>query len=246
MKCLRIERILLCIGACILLLLASCQPKPLGEEVFDLNDFSFGLSVHGLYENELKKENTKSYYSYSDTSFVRENGVRTAKAINYILDVEKPAQPIAKLKNISFNNVKSIATVGDKLMMISGGASCGFKDQLNLIAELKKEYGKPVVIQHISSFTTFTWRLKDRVIQVQCEMIPDYNNYEHRKGEFLNPDGGFLKSDSYEPNHVWKAYVYVYNEDYKKQLYDEISLLSDMNGLRPYLYDNTEKTINPF
>lgn len=87
---------------------------------------------------------------------------------------------------------------------------------------------------------------KDRVIQVQCEMIPDYNNYEQRKGDFLNPEGGFLKSDSYEPSHVWKAYVYIFNEDYVKQLYDQIGLISDTNGLKPYLYDNTEKTVNPF
>ncbi|RZL18649.1 MAG: hypothetical protein EOO96_26895 [Pedobacter sp.] len=87
--------------SCVVLLLTSCQPKPLGEEVFDLNDFPLGLSVHGLYENELKKENTKSYYSYSDTSFATDNGVRTAQAIHYILDIEKPAQPIAKLKNIT-------------------------------------------------------------------------------------------------------------------------------------------------
>ena len=230
----------------VLLLFSSCEPKRLGEEIFDLNDFSFGLSVSRLYETELQKEHTKSYYSSCDTSFKNDNGNNKVDVINYLVDAEKPTKPLAKLKNVSFNVIKSIAGAEDNLMMISGDAYCGFKDQMKLIAELKKEHGKPVVIQHVSGFTTFTWLLSDRTIQVQCEMIPDYNNYSNKKGEYLNPFGGFLKTDNYEPNHRPQVFFYIFNPEAIVLLNDHIGLINSVSGFKPYFYDYTKDTKVPY
>ncbi|RZK57865.1 MAG: hypothetical protein EOO87_01840, partial [Pedobacter sp.] len=196
------------------LIFASCEPKRLGEEVFDLNDFPLGLSVSRFYENELKKENSENYSSYSDTSFNYKDGNRKAVAVKYNVSADKSVGHFAKLKNISFYNLASVTDLKDNLMMMATEADCGFADQMKLINELTKKHGKPIVKQHIASFTTFTWLLDDRTIQVQCEMIPDYENYKNKIDDFLNPDGGFLKSDSYEPNHIWKVYLYIFNNDY--------------------------------
>ena len=153
----------------VLLFFSSCEPKRLGEETFDLNDFPFGLSVSRFYETELKKEHIETYYSSCDTSFKDDNGNKKVEVITYLVDAEKPIHPLAKLKNVSFNVIRSIADAEDNLMMISGDAYCGFKDQMKLIEELKKEHEKPVVIQHVPGFTTFTWLLSDRT-QFRCNV----------------------------------------------------------------------------
>lgn len=129
-------------------------------------------------------------------------------------------------------------------MMITAEENCGFGDQMKLIGELKVEYGKPIVKQHIASFTTFTWLLDDRTIQIQCEMIPDSDNYYNKKNDFLNPNGGFLRSDSYEQNHIWKVIVYVFNNDYMEQLREQYGYSE--SGHKPYLYDYDTKTVSPF
>ncbi|WAC42654.1 hypothetical protein [Pedobacter sp. SL55] len=230
----------------VLLFFSSCEPKRLGEETFDLNDFPFGLSVSRFYETELKKEHTKTYYSSCDTSFKDDSGNKQVEVITYLVDAEKPTQPLAKLKNVSFNVIKSIADAEDNLMMISGDAYCGFKDQMKLLEELKKEHGKPVVIQHISGFTTFTWRKRDRTVQIQCEMIPDQNNYYNKKGEYLNPFGGFLKTDNYEPNHRPRMFFYIFNPEAIELLNNHIGLTSSMSGFKPYFYDYTKDTKEPY
>lgn len=224
------------------LLLSSCEPKRLGEEVFDLNDFSFGLSVSRLYEYELKKDHTKGYYSSCDTVFKEDSERKKVEVIKYIVDAEKPANPLAKLKDVKFNLVRAIADADDNLLMIFGEAHCGFKEQLKLLEELKKEHGKPVVIQHISGFTTFTWRLGDRTIQVQCEMIPDYDNFKNKREEYLNPFGGFLKTDNFEPGHKPEVFFYIFNPKAVELLNDHIGFFSGMSGLKPYFYDYTENT----
>lgn len=229
----------------LLCLFSSCEPKRLGEAVFDLNDFSLGLSVNRLYENELKKKISLKYSAYSDTVFNHKDGIRKAISVKYIVSAEKSEGPFAKFKNVSFYNMQSLADVNDNLMMISTDANCGYGDQMRLLSDLKKEYGKPVVKQHIASFTTFTWRLDDRTIQIQLEVIPDYENYNNKKkGDFLNPNGGFLKSDSYEPNHVYKMFVYIFNNDYTDELKDQY--FYSENGNKPYLYDYDEKTVSPY
>lgn len=230
-----------------ILLFASCEPKRLGEAIFDLNDFSFGLSVNRLYENELKKEISQKYSSYSDTIFNHKDGVRKAIAVKYLVSAEKSEEPFAKFKNVSFYNMESLADVNDNLMMISVDANCGYGDQVGLLNDLKAAYGKPVVKQHIASFTTFTWRLDDRTIQIQLEVIPDYENDKNKKkGDFLNPNGGFLKSDSYEPNHIYKMFVYIFDNDYIEELKEQIGFTQSLNGLKPYLYDYDEKTVSPY
>jgi hypothetical protein len=233
-------KITIAILAC--LLLSSCEPKRLGEAVFDLNDFPFSLSVSHLYETELKKEHTKSYYSSSDTSFKDGNGRKKVEAIKYIVNAEQPTNPLAKLKNVSFNIVRAVADADDNLMMISGEAHSGFEAQLKLVEELKKEHGKPVVIQHISGFTTFTWRLSDRTIQIQCEMIPDYENFKNKRDEFLNPFGGFLKTDNFEPGHKPKVFFYIFNPEAVELLNEYVGFFSNTSGLKPYFYDYTENT----
>lgn len=237
-----------CINYKILLLLtaflffSACEPKRLGEETFDLNDFSFGLSVGRLYETELKKENTKSYYSSVDTTFKVDSEKKTVEVVKYIVNAEQPANPLAKLKNVKFNIVRALADADDNLMMISGEAKSGFEAQLKLIEELKKEHGKPVVIQHISGFTTFTWRLNDRTLQVQCEMIPDYDNFKNKREEYLNPFGGFLKTDNFEPGHKPEVFFYIFNPKAVELLNDHIGFFSGLSGLKPYFYDYTENT----
>ena len=226
----------------VLLFFSSCEPKRLGEETFDLNDFPFGLSVGRLYEHELKKHNTKSYYSSCDTVFKDDSGHKKVEVIKYIVDAEKPAAPIAKLKNVKFNLVRAIADADDNLMMISGEAYCGFKEQLKLLDGLKKEHGKPVVIQHISGFTTFTWLLSDKTIQVQCEMIPDYDNFKNKREDYLNPFGGFLKTDNFEPNHKPEIFFYIFDPKVLDLLNDHIGFFSSISGLKPYFYDYTENT----
>lgn len=230
-----------------MLFFTSCEPKRLGEEVLDLNDFPIGLSVSRLYENELKKENSENYSSFSDTVFTYKEGEKKAVAVNYYVSAEKFLGKFAKLKNVSFYILNSISDVKDNLMMMSSETDCGFADQMKLINKLKKEHGKPIVKQHIASFTTFTWRLDDRTIQIQLEVIPDYENYKNKKeGEFLNPNGGFLKSDSYEPNHVYKMFVYIFDNDYIEELKEQIGFTQSLNGLKPYLYDYNEKTVSPY
>jgi len=228
--------------ATLIFLFSSCQPKRLGEAVFDLNDFSFGLSVSRFYESELKKENSEKVSSYSDTSYSNESGKSKAVAVRYIVSAEKLDKPFAKLKNINFYNLKSVSDINDNLMMISAEASCGFGEQIRLVSDLTKEHGEPVVKQHISSFTSFTWLVGDRTIQAQCEMIPAYENDKNKRGDFLNPNGGFLKSDSYEPNHVWKMLIYIFNDKYTAQLTEEMSFIENMSGLKPYFYDYTGDT----
>lgn len=228
-----------------ILLFTSCEPKRLGEAVFDLNDFSFGLSVNRLYENELKKKISLKYSSYSDTIFNDKNGIRKAVAVKYLVSAEKSEGPFAKFKNASFYNMESVSDVNDNLMKISAKADCGYGDQMRLLDDLKAAYGKPVVKQHIASFTTFTWRLDDRTIQIQLEVIPDYENDKNKKnGDFLNPNGGFLKSDSYEPNHIYKMFIHIFNNDYIQDLKEQY--LYSENGHKPYLYDYDEKTVSPY
>ncbi|RZL46551.1 MAG: hypothetical protein EOP00_14635 [Pedobacter sp.] len=234
----------LLILAVLLFLFASCEPKRLGEAVFDLNDFSFGLSVNRLYENELKKEISQKYSAYSDTVFNDKDGIRKAVAVKYLVSAEKSEGPFAKFKNVSFYNMQSLADVNDNLMMISADANCGYGDQMRLLHDLKKEYGKPVVKQHIVSFTSFTWRLDDRTIQIQLEVIPDYENDKNKKGDYLNPNGGFLKSDSYEPNHVYQMFIHIFDNDYIQELKEQY--VYSENGHKPYLYDYDEKTVSPY
>ena len=228
----------------LLFFFASCEPKRLGEGILDLDDFPIGLSVSRLYENELKKENSAKYSSYSDTVFNYKDGEKKAVSVKFSLSADKSLGKFAKLKNISFYNLVSITDLRDNLMMMSTETDCGFADQMKLLSELKRQYGKPIVKQHIASFTTFTWLLDDRTIQVQCEMIPDHENYKNKIGDFLNPEGGFLKSDSYEPNHIWKVYLHIFNNDYVDALKDEY--FYSENGHRPYLYDYDEKAVSPY
>lgn len=228
------------------LLLYSCEPKRLGEEVLDLNDFSFSLSVSRLYENELKKESTKSYSSYCDTIFSERNGNKTVDAIKYFVDAEKPLVPLAKLKNVNFDILNSVADADDNLMMITGNAKVGFGAQMKLLKAFKEEHGKPIVIQHIPGFTSFTWRLKDRTIQLQCEMIPDYDNYSNKRDEYLNPFGGFLKTYNYEPNHQPEMFVYIFDFEKVKELENYVGFIPSSSGFKPYFYDYTENTKSPF
>jgi len=230
--------------AALLFSVASCEPKRLREAVFDLNDFSFGLSVNRLYENELKKEISLKYSAYSDTVFNYKQGIQKAVAVKYLVSSVKSEGPFAKFKNVSFYNMQSLADVNDNLMMISADAKCGYGDEIRLLNDLKAAYGKPVVKQHIASFTSFTWRIDDRTIQIQLEVIPDYENDKNKKSDYLNPNGGFLKSDSYEPNHVSQMFIHIFDNDFIQELKEQYSYAE--NGHKPYFYDYDEKTVSPY
>ncbi|MBB6236126.1 hypothetical protein HDC90_000732 [Pedobacter sp. AK013] len=231
----------------ILLFFISCKPKPLGDEIFDLNDFSFNLNAAHLYEKSLKREINDNYFAQVDTSFNAGDDHKNVLGIHYIININKEADTLAKLKNVYFFKMESVTDAKENLMMVSAEGNADFKQQMSLIKQLMAEYGKPKVIQHISGFTTFTWRLSDRIIQINGEMIPDYENDKNSKDGFLNPDGGFLKTDNYEKDHVAKIFAYVFNIDHEELLekYAEQWKISN-DYSTPYLHDANKMITSPF
>jgi len=228
----------------------SCKPdKQLGDGIFDLNDFSFSINAAHLYEKPLKGQITDNYFSQVDTSFNTAEGDyhKSVVGIHYIMNINKEIDTIGKLKNVYFFKVESVTDAKQNLMMVSAEGNADFRQQLSLIKQLLVEYGKPKVIQHISGFTTFTWRLSDRIIQINAEMIPDYENDKNAKEGFLNPNGGFLKTDHYEKDHVAKIFAYIFNIDHEELLGKYAGQWQISNDYStPYLNDANKTVASPF
>jgi len=228
----------------------SCKPdKQLGNGIFDLNDFSFSINAAYLYEKPLKGQITDNYFSQVDTSFNTAGGDdhKSVVGIHYIMNINKEIDTIGKLKNVYFFKVESVTDTKQNLMMVSAEGNADFRQQLSLIKQLIVEYGKPKVIQHISGFTTFTWRLSDRIIQINAEMIPDYENDKNAKEGFLNPNGGFLKTDHYEKDHVAKIFAYIFNIDHEELLGKYAGQWQISNDYStPYLNDANKTVVSPF
>lgn len=77
-------------------------------------------------------------------------------------------------------------------------------------------------------------------------MIPDYDNYNSKRDGYLNPFGGFLRTDNFEPNHKPRVFFYIFNPETIETLNEHIGLASNMSGFKPYFYDYTKDTKVPY
>ena len=217
--------------------LSSCQSqlKPIGEEIIDLENFSFNTKISELYPDEYKSEHYKNTYVMRgfnnheifigiDSLFFYDNN-----GIEYIQGNTSSLDSLAFFGNHIFQKINTISSTEGEIKLINAISELVTKTDANdFLKLLNEKYGKPkeLINDLDNEAILYQWDLSDKVIR----FVSIFNNDLNELNEMMYKVG--TKKTPNKKESRFNCNLFIVNPHYKADIIKQKYFSNDLSFFR--------------